>query len=232
MTKDKPLVLYQSGASGEPLTTSEIIAEGAGVQRHTVTRLIQQHKGDFEEFGGVRFEIEARETKGGTQNFKVYYLNEQQATLLLTYLKNTEVVRAFKRELVKQFFAMRSLLREKSSPVWQDTRTLGKEVRRQETDAIKRLVDYATAQGSRNAAWYYTSLSELANRTVGIADRDNAQTVQLTALLMAERVVAQEITAGIQAGEPYKSIYQAIKNRLAVFGMMALPGTAGKEGEQ
>lgn len=227
MTKDKSLVLYQSGASGEPLTTSEIIAEGAGVQHHTVTRLIRDQKADFEEFGKVGFEIHALPDSRTGQKIKVYYLNEQQATLLLTYLKNTEVVRAFKRELVKQFFAMRSLLLEKSSPVWQDTRSLGKEVRRQETDAIKRLVDYATAQGSRNAAWYYTSLSELANRTVGIQNRDTAQTVQLTALLMVERLIAQEITAGIQVGEPYKNIYKTIKDRLAVFGVMALPGTVG-----
>ena len=41
---------------------------------------------------------------------KIYRLNEQQATLLITYLKNTEPVRAFKKALVKAFFEMRDEL--------------------------------------------------------------------------------------------------------------------------
>ncbi|EHZ84787.1 phage protein [Streptococcus pneumoniae 8190-05] len=35
---------------------------------------------------------------------KIYRLNEQQATLLITYLRNTEPVRKFKMNLVKAFF--------------------------------------------------------------------------------------------------------------------------------
>lgn len=56
----------------------------------------------------LRFEIE--EIKGRGQPAKHYALNEQQATLLMTYLKNTPNVRAFKKELVRQFFAMREEL--------------------------------------------------------------------------------------------------------------------------
>ncbi len=98
---------------------------------------------------------------------------------------------------------------------------MGKEIRRQETDVIKRLVDYATAQGSRNAARYYTCLSKLADRTAGIVERDKAQVVQLTALLLVEKLIAQEVTAGIEAGRPYKEIYSAVKDRLAAVGVLA-----------
>ena len=41
---------------------------------------------------------------------KIYRLNEQQATLLITYLKNTGPVRKFKMNLVKAFFEMREEL--------------------------------------------------------------------------------------------------------------------------
>ena len=34
----------------EPFTTSEVIAECAHVQHHTVTRLIQTHEPDFKSF--------------------------------------------------------------------------------------------------------------------------------------------------------------------------------------
>lgn len=133
----------------------------------------------------------------------------------------------FTAQYVKAFHAMRSLLRERASPAWQDARSLGKEVRRQEAEAIKRLVDYAAAQGSRNAGMYYVNLSRLADATVGIVERDRAQVVQLTALLLVERAIAQEIAAGIRAGAPYWAIYQAVKDRLSAFPTVG--ALAGRE---
>lgn len=134
----------------------------------------------------------------------------------------------FTAQYVKAFHAMRSLLLERASPIWQDTRSIGKEIRRQETEAIKCLVDYATAQGSQNAERYYTNLSRLADTTAGIVERDRAQVVQLTTLLLVEKMIAQEIMAGIEAGTPYKAIYQAVKDRLAVFSCVG--ALAGKDG--
>ncbi len=94
----------------EPYTTSEIIAECAEVQHHTITRLIRENKADFEELGILGFKIHKLDTRG--QPKKSYILNEQQATFLITYLKNTETVRQFKLNLVKAFFEMREELSE------------------------------------------------------------------------------------------------------------------------
>lgn len=94
----------------EPFTTSEIVAQCAGVERHTVQQLCVKYQGDLEEFGRVAFEMRPLQTRGGVQKVKVYHLNEQQATLLITYLQNTPQVRAFKKELVRQFFLMRDKL--------------------------------------------------------------------------------------------------------------------------
>jgi hypothetical protein len=219
MPKTIHLVFWKSKApTQEPYTTSEVIAEAAGMNRRTVNRLIQTHKADLEEFGRVRFEITPLKTKGGVQSVTVYHLNEQQATRLMTYARNTETVRAFKKELVKQFYAMRSLLLERNSPIWQDTRALTKAVRKQETDAIRELVEYATGQGSTHAARYYTSISRIANKTAGITDRDAAHVEQLTALMLIERVISDEIRAGIAAGNPYRDIFTAIQQRLTTFG--------------
>lgn len=92
----------------EPYTTSEIIAECAGVQHHTVTRLLRNHKERFTAFGFYGFEIHKLDGKGRPK--KVYRLNEQQATLLITYLDNTPQVVEFKTNLVKAFFEMREEL--------------------------------------------------------------------------------------------------------------------------
>ena len=118
----------------EPFTTSDVIAEFAGIQHHTVTRLIQQHEADFKEFGILRFEIE--EIKGRGQPAKSYQLNEEQATLLMTYLKNTAQVRAFKKELVRQFYVMRTELYKV-----QMAKASRRPVRVSMTDAIKALPD-------------------------------------------------------------------------------------------
>lgn len=102
-------LVYMDGRK-EPYTTSEIIAECAEVQHHTITRLIRENKADFEELGILGFKIHKLDTRG--QPKKSYILNEQQATLLITYLKNTETVRQFKLNLVKAFFEMREELSE------------------------------------------------------------------------------------------------------------------------
>ena len=76
----------------------------------SIRNIINKHFADFEEFGKVHFKNEALESSKTGQKIKTYYLNEQQATLLLTYLRNSEFVRKFKKALVKEFFAMREQL--------------------------------------------------------------------------------------------------------------------------
>ncbi|MTB63843.1 hypothetical protein GGG87_02295 [Streptococcus sp. zg-86] len=100
-------LVYMDGRK-EPYTTSEIVAECADIKHDTVQSLIRNHQQDFEAYGIIGFEIRKLSGRGRPQ--KIYRLNEQQATLLITYLKNTEPVRAFKTNLVKAFFEMRDEL--------------------------------------------------------------------------------------------------------------------------
>ena len=91
----------------EPYTTSAIIAECAGVKHHAIQEHIRKQIGRLEQFGKVSFKM--RPLQSG-QQAKDYILNEQQATLLITFLKNTEQVANFKTNLVKAFFEMRDEL--------------------------------------------------------------------------------------------------------------------------
>ena len=86
------------------VVSSETVAEGSGVQHKNVLELIDANRTDFEDFGRVAFETRTFSTAGGMQSRRVALLNEQQATLLMTYQRNTEQVRTFKRALVKAFF--------------------------------------------------------------------------------------------------------------------------------
>ena len=91
-------------------TNSKIIAENAKVQHHAIQQLINKNKCDFEEFGSLKFTHLKCENSGRGRPEKLYLLNEQQATLLLTYLKNTEPVREFKKNLVRQFYKMKEYI--------------------------------------------------------------------------------------------------------------------------
>ena len=99
-------LVYIDGAK-EPYTLSSIISECSQVQHRHVKNLLNKHKSDFEQFGKVHFK---KSSSDSGQQVRDYILNEQQATLLITYLKNTPTVREFKQQLVKAFFEMRDEL--------------------------------------------------------------------------------------------------------------------------
>lgn len=92
---------------GIPVTTSVVVAENTDTEHASVLSTIRKYLADFQEFGGVRFEIEPFETSGGTQTRHIALLNEEQANLLGTYMRNSDKVRKFKIELVREFTAMK-----------------------------------------------------------------------------------------------------------------------------
>lgn len=139
------------GSHLEPFTTSDIIADCAGVQRSTVSRLVRKHQKDLEEFGFVGFEIRANETVRGIREEKLWHFNEQQATLFITYLQNTEAVREFKKNLVREFFAMRKELEKRK-----EIHAEGKPIRRSLTDALRDSGEEARMHG--HAYGNYTDL--------------------------------------------------------------------------
>ena len=81
-------------------------------------------------------------------------------------------LRSFKKELVRQFYAMREILwkqqYERKTESWQTARLEGKKARRLETNEIKLFVEYAAANGSKQPQWYYTAFTKLAHTAVGI----------------------------------------------------------------
>ena len=91
---------------GQPVTTTPAVADGTGVDHASVIKLVRTYRTDLEEFGGVGFEIQPFETAGGTQQREIACLNEQQATLVMTYMRNSDIVREFKKRLVKAFWDM------------------------------------------------------------------------------------------------------------------------------
>lgn len=108
MDNDLTLVTVQNN---QPVTTSLIIAEGTSNQHKNVLELISKYSGAFERWGSIEFRVLNAESKGGRPT-RIAYLNEQQATFLITLLRNNDIVLAFKSELVDQFYRMREALQK------------------------------------------------------------------------------------------------------------------------
>lgn len=149
--KSKLVFLEPNKIGAEPFTTSDIVAIQTGNSYRSIQRTIENQMKRLETFGVMRFEITLPQkgSKGGRPK-KVYRLNEPQATLLITFLKNNGVVADFKTELVHQFYAMRTELQRR-----QIAKLDRKPIRESLTDGIK-----ALPETPHKAMWYkhYTDL--------------------------------------------------------------------------
>ena len=150
------------------------------------------------------------------QEYRKYLLNRDGFTLLAMGFTGQAAL-IWKLRYIQAFNLMEQTLLQHQSPVWSDTRTYQKAIRRQETDTIKLFVEYAESQGSIHADQYYTQFSLLANKAAGITDREMATVQQLNVLAMIENMIARRIEELIAENTPYKEIYQGCKGYVVGF---------------
>ena len=154
-------------------------------------------------------------------------LNEDQAILLGTYMRNLPRVRKFKIQLVKEFSKARKQLRTlkvaKLTDKHQIARAKGKLVRREATDTIKEFIIYARSQGSQNADKYYMAITSMVNGTLFVVHgtfknlRDAMSTRQLMTVATVEQIVDRGLQDGMAHELPYKEVFQLAKSRVIQF---------------
>lgn len=100
---NNPIVPTIEHSTNGLVVTSETIAQGAGVEHRAVLQMITKHEARVERFGQLAFEM-----RPGYNNstVRVALLNEQQSTLIMSFMRNTEQVMDFKEALVDGFFKM------------------------------------------------------------------------------------------------------------------------------
>lgn len=147
---------------------------------------------------------------------KKYFMNRDGFSLLVMGFTGKQAIE-WKMKYIAAFNHMEQLLAQKQTEVYRATRAYQKSIRKQETDVIKCLVNYAQGQGSKNAERYYSILSELADRTAGIEDRERATIKQLGVLALVENIIARCIAGGTTAQMAYKDIYQECRQKLEQF---------------
>ena len=100
----------------------------------------------------------------------------------------------------------------KDDPEWTEARQFSKEIRKLETNVIKEFIEYARKQGSKRPdVAYYRFFSVLANRALGLPDkngRDDAELFQQKAMAWTEYVFGNFLKAKMSIEKNYKEILE------------------------
>lgn len=109
----------------EPLAASDALAAGVVLPHASVIKLVRKHRASLERFGPLRFEIRPRlKGRHGGGDVEIALLNEQQATLLISMLRNSPIVIECKVRLVEEFYRMRAALSQQAKGLWQQMQAL------------------------------------------------------------------------------------------------------------
>lgn len=89
---------------------SRLVALELEIQHKNLFGTIKKYIEEIQEFGLLAFETEEIDGRGQPEKF--CYLNEEQATYVMTLSRNTDQVRQCKRNLVKAFSEAKKLIKE------------------------------------------------------------------------------------------------------------------------
>ncbi|MGL5191072.1 MAG: hypothetical protein ACRC7S_15650, partial [Cetobacterium sp.] len=130
-------------------------------------------------------------------------------------------------KFVEAFFYMEKQLMlsrvNQSNIEWKKTREQGRNIRLELTDTIKEFVDYAFNQGSSNAKRYYSNITKMEYKALGLMEqknpklRDILDTMELYQILMAEDLVKRQLKKYMEKELHYKEIYLLIKQDVENF---------------
>ena len=219
-SNEKTVAVYD----GEVRAGTWLIAKGFEREHASITKLITNNIEEFEYFSELGSK---KHSPTGGRPVVEYLLNENQAMLLGTYLRNTPIVKLYKRKLIEMFSNQKELLwklkAQQSSSSWTDARLEGKVVRLEATDVIQKFTKYADEQGSKNSQMYFMNLTKMMNGLLFIVNgkfknlRDVLTTRQLMTISSAEQIIEKALIDGMEKDTYYKEVYKLAKKRVALF---------------
>lgn len=209
-------------------TTSWIISENLNIQHESVIRLIKEYS-NIEELS--RLQIGELSTKG--RPIKIFLLEELEAIILVSLMKNSPDVIVFKVNLAKAFIKYRNLaqqlLAQQKDAEWIVKRSETKVMRRECTDIIQKFIVYAKEQGSKSAEKYYMNFSRMELSGLFIIEqrfpntRDVMSIRQLNLIEMADEAIAISLQDSMNKNIPYKECYQIAKERICMLAKIFPP---------
>lgn len=213
---------------GRVYTDSREVAEIVGKQHFHLLRDISKYINAIDKATNPKLDsldfFRPATYKDAKGEERIYYLVTRKGCDMVANKLTGEKGILFTAAYIDRFYTYEEALRERQTRGWLMARTEGKKARRLETDAIKLFVEYARAQGSKNADKYYANFTQLANQVVGIepGNRDSGTTAQLLDLRMVENVIDRAVLNEIAAGEEYHRAFQNVKIKVLQVAALAL----------
>ena len=220
---------------GEVYTSSKIIAEmlsGSKDQHRNILKTIEfllknaefQSRSDATVFiheSGSIFKETTFKNKMG-RKYKAYDMNEQAYMFLAMQLGQYKNALEVQGLIIQSFMIMKQALMNKHNATFIEKRNQGKIARKDETDAIKEFVEYATNQGSKSASMYYQNITKMTNKALeillqskdGKPLRDLATVAELGFIQVVDNRASQAIQDGMNRKLPYKEIYKFAKTEV------------------
>ena len=152
--------------------------------------------------------VEYKDKKGEKRPMFLLTLNQAKQVLL----RESKYVR---RAIIHYIEVLEQAILDKAKSEWLLTRQQGKLVRREETDAIQVLIEYAKSQGSEHSNNLYMIYSKLVNSLVGIKanSRDKVDFGILMLIRQLEDIFTKIILNSMENKIYYKEIYQICKKQ-------------------
>ena len=149
-----------------------------------------------------------KDTTGRKLPMFILTLNQAKQVLL----RESKYVR---RAIITYIEVLEQAIIDKAKSEWLLTRQQGKLVRREETDVIQELIEYAKRQGSKHSDKLYMTYSKLVNSLVGIKanSRDKVDFGILMIIRQLEDMFTRVIASSMENELHYKEIYKICKNQ-------------------
>ena len=190
--------------------------------QHAILMMHQRHRERLD-----RFSVEVK----GSQFVTPYFNKDKKASVFMYSERgiyeacrwsNQKVADEFNDwvyEIIQSIKKNGYYIASEKDSKWLGIREESKEARKYETDQIKRFVEYAKEQGSRNADKYYMMFTKLINNKLGLqgGQRDNISQETLLELKSMETLMKMRIRKLMEKDMPYKEIYQDVKMLVAEF---------------
>lgn len=157
------------------------------------------------------------------QKYKAYLMDRESFSLLAMKFSGKKALE-WQVKFNNAFYEMEKRLliieQNNKNSEWVAQREQGKLARKSEIDIIKEFVDYATAQGSKNAKHYYKHITMACNRCLQLIEgkkpklRDTLNLMELSQLMIAENIVEKSLKKWMAEGEHYKAIFVLAKQAI------------------
>jgi len=206
--------------SGEPRTTSNLIAKEFNISHREIVRKIKKLSVEISTVVCNKMFKESRYVNSYNRTFDNFSINRDGYMFLVMNI-GTRGANQKKIEFIDAFNQMEQWILNQQNTEWVLSREQGKQARIAMTDTVKEFIEYAKEQGASDGAkFYYANLTKATYKALELLQhakpktRDILDKLQLAQLVVAENSIKLLIAHEMQKETHYREIYVLCKIKL------------------